>query len=145
MITYLKDGEKGYQSWIKNRINEQGNKHLSYIKRRITERYSERMELKRKVDVNLFDVLLKQKDPEMNQLKKKITVFVWENRNFIVESHEFEDGRNLDIFRYYSHGAEDQVTLPDFVDIGLDISEDDYYNSYNMAQADFDPDHHKHN
>lgn len=141
VITYLKTStqQPNFQSMIKNRINSLGNKHLSYVKRKITERYSERMELKRKVDPNLFDVLLKQRDTERNQLQKKVTVFVWENRNFLVETHTFETGKTVQIFRYYCHGEDDHVVLPDFVSIGDDISEDDYYNTYNMTSPDFNP------
>lgn len=101
------------------------------------------MELKRKVDVTLFGEMLNQKNPDLNMIKKNLTVFLYNNTNYVIESYIFGEKR-VNIFRYTT--VEDGVTLtiPPFV-LGdkknlVDISEEEKFFSFNISKKSFNPD-----
>jgi hypothetical protein len=79
-ITYLKTSEENgreIRSYLKKRTNSTGNVFLSYTKRQMSETEKHRLELYRKVDANLFEEFLKEKDEARNPITRTSTYIIF--------------------------------------------------------------------
>jgi nicotinamide riboside kinase len=137
-ITYLSETEENHLCWLKERTDNNGGKYLSYTKRRVSEKESERLELKRRVDGNLFKEYMTHKDENRNTVNKDLTMFIWKNRSYMVEAFKMQDGAEVNVLRFSHHQDGEEVEIPDFIEVGDDISENPTYFSFNMSNPNFE-------
>jgi len=147
-LDYLVSDDAHVEKWLKERIElhdvEEERKHdenkqtccysWSYIERHMAEKYSERMELRRKLNENVYKDLLKRKDLRRNTVVKKLTTFIENNICFMIEQYDF-DNKEISVLRVQTDTADlKQTTLiPPFIKIEKDISEDQTYFQGNLT------------
>jgi predicted ATPase len=126
---YLEEEDKNRLVWVKKRTDPYGNISWSHVVRHMALKNSERMELKKKIDEDMYKSYLGQKDANKKTISKSFTVFVWNNNTYMVESM-FINGKSVTILRVNTDSLDSTSeiqNLPEFMKIVKDISEDESY------------------
>jgi CYTH domain-containing protein len=135
-ITYLKtatsqDG-KEIRSYLKKRVSSAGNTFLSYTKRQMAETEKYRLELHRKVDHNIFEEFLKEKDTTRKEISRKVVNIIFEDVLYTVESYG-----DFAFLRVSTHTENENVNIPDWFGANTNITEEAKYFSYNLSNPQF--------
>jgi len=134
-LIYLSNNEPDNLTWIRSRKSETGAIHLSYTDRTLSERESERIELKRRVNPELFSEYAKLRDPKRKELKRIIIQFVYNNKRFTAESFK-TDTSDVHTCRVFLDNPQEEIIFPEFVKIGDEITEDPKFFTHNLANID---------
>lgn len=131
---FLYTKKKDVRSWVKVRQYENGRKGYYYYHRKLAEKEEERIELIRNINLDAFDVYYRMRDKNRRSVAKEITVFVYKNRNLVVETFRHrESKRRVSVLRV-SDDRNDHVMpeFPDFLQVDQEISEDPSFFTVNL-------------
>lgn len=109
-------------SYVKKRESPTGHCSYSYIVRILSDKLQERMELRRNITADDYSYrrnALKSKDH--HDLVKLLTVFVYENAIFNMETMLF-DGKKLRMLRAMSYSEGDLSLAPPFIPVEGEIT-----------------------
>ena len=91
-----------------------------------------RLELHRRVDNNIFEEFLKERDTERNEIQRTVVHLIFQDVLYTIESYE-----GFAILRVSTHNEEDKVNIPEWFGENTDISEEPKYFSYNLSNPAF--------
>lgn len=126
---YLEEEDKNKIVWVKKRTDPYGNISWSHVIRHMALKNAERMELKKKIDEDMYKSYLGCKDVNKKTISKSYTVFVWLNKTYMVENM-FIHGKSVTILRVNTDDLDataELLHLPEFLKVVKDISEDENY------------------
>ena len=76
--------------------------------------------------------MLKQADPDRSTVSKTLTCFTW-NRTYW-ELNSFRGASHVAILEVEAESMESRVSMPDFVQIEREVTEESSYDSYLLAE-----------
>lgn len=135
MIYFLRSGEKRTRSWIKIRIFNNGRKTYYYYHRKLARKEEERIEIINSIDLHNYGMYYRQRDRKRRPVEKEITVFVWNNQNYVVETFKDKKTKKMISILRLSSDTKDNLSkaaFPDFLEIKKDVSEDPRYFTINL-------------
>ena len=97
---------------------------------------AERVELIRSISSDNFAAYYRQRNKRKEAVYKDVTVFVSKGRNFTVHTFRKKSGEKVSILRIKSdllNDVENRSLVPDFLDVGEDVSENPEYFTTNLA------------
>ena len=111
-----------------------------HVTRYLSANLNIRREIKKIIFLNLFKIFLSQKDEQKWTLYKKTTYFVWNNVIYGIEeyfSDKSQENKILTMLRFNledSTNASGQVITPPFIKFKEDVTGQEQYHSYKMAE-----------
>lgn len=81
-----------------------------------------------------YCTLLERKDPTKSTIKKNRICFLWEQKYFELDEY-ISPHEGLLILEVELDSIEDAVILPSFLKIKKEITSDESYSNYNLANA----------
>ena len=129
-LIYLITFRKKYQVWVRKRVYESGTIIYSYCERKIAKMESERLQLTRQISKSVYESYFKQKNPNLKNIKKKITSFIWNNHVYHLETFIIDENQSS-FLRVSSN--DEKVEIPPFFENLEDVSENPKYFTIRMA------------
>lgn len=109
-------------SYVKKRESSSGHKTFSYIVRILNSSVEERMELRRNLNEDDYNQRKSAlKDNLRHDLVKLVTVFVYKNDIFNLETYKTPD-RKFRMLKVMAHCKDDQELIPPFVPVTEEIT-----------------------
>lgn len=133
-VYFLKTKKKEIRSWVKVRQYDNGRKGYYYYHRKLADKEEERIEVIRNIDLNNFDVYYRMRDKNRRPVKKEITVFVFENKNFVVETFKHRASKQTVSILRVSDDRNDHVMpdFPEFMEVDREVSEEPTFFTVNL-------------
>jgi CYTH domain-containing protein len=127
--TYLR-GKKGTTERVRARhVGTRIPEYTHTIKRRVSKMASE--EVEKTIDADTYTTLLSRKDPKCRTLVKKRRVFTWED---LVFELDFFPAHDMVVLEVELESEDQPVTLPPFLTIAREVSEDADFKNSNLAK-----------
>ena len=119
---------------VKRRTSKEGINFYSYNERYLSKDISKRREVKRIINANTYEDFKKQSDKAKHTLTRRLTVFLHNNLPIIIDEYHDHVTEKVVTMMRYEEFVDDKVNLPDFLDLGENISEQKQFHVYKLAE-----------
>jgi len=101
---------------------------------------NEKVETRRDISYREYEVLLGQRDPEINSIIKTRRCFVWDNQYFQIDTY-LNPQNGLSLLEAYMSKESTKDVLPSFLTIEYEVTDDEEYSMFNLGKKN-SPNHH---
>lgn len=112
-------------SYVKKRVSSSGFTNYSHIFRILSDKHEERLERRRHITKSEYLQYLHSKDPERNEITRFISVFVYNNSIYTLETDYINRNRVCKLLRVNSKSKDNNHFIPDFLPIEKEVTSKD--------------------
>lgn len=136
-ITFLDTKEENHRTWVLQRASDHGAPYLGYVDRTLAQKEGEKIELRRRVEPNMYGEYIKVRDAARQDVVKRVIQFVYEGRRFNIESYQDRAGQQVTVARVFVEAEAADIKFPDFLKVGAEVTEEPKYFTHNLADPNF--------